>query len=1519
MDVKIAFLYRKIEEEVYVCQPPGFEDSDFPDRVYKVEKALYGLHQAPRAWYETLSTYLLDNGFHKGKIDKTLFIKSYKGDILFVQVYVDDIILVQQRRSYAMHLRGNLKLLCNLIEKYLGTVQFGNDQFAPMLRYGDLVQGNVTIKRGNDLLTSTHGSDLYTISLHETSSPTLICFMAKASPTQAWLWHHRLSHLNINTINLLSMNDIVNGLPKLNYVKDQLCSSCEMGKAKSSSFKTKTAPSSKGRLQLLHMDLCGPMRIKSINGKKYILMPFEHNNSEFRIQDHNNKPSSLKLVPNVIPLADKIDTSLQDLELLFSPMYEEYFTTGNQKADESSSRNVDTSNMNTFYQRYHFNYHWTKDHPLEQVHRDPSKPLQTRRQLATNLEMCMFALTVSTAEPKCNTPKIGLQRKRLLCQTPGVPQMKCVRWPADESSSRNVDTSNMNTFYQRYHFNYHWTKDHPLEQVHRDPSKPLQTRRQLATNLEMCMFALTVSTAEPKCNTPKIGLQRKALVNQLLFVSLLICLGKHDCVERIPSDKNPIRTLGANSKSSHEGYRNTIELLVGNNVVASDDLRGALFVIYLIFAHSRKFSMNGTDTIGFDKSKVECYNYHKRGHFARECMAPRNQENKNRKNSRRSVPVETHASSALVSCDGLRGYDWSNQAEEGLESVEARLLVYKKNESVYEEDIKVLKHEIHLREVAITKLRRKLELAQKQKDEIQLTVENFENSSKNLSKLIDCQIVDKCTTCLGYNDVPPPYTGNFMPQKPIFSFFGLEEFVNEPIVSEPTVKKPIVETSEAKASADKPKGNPQQDLPDKRVIKSGCSRHMTRNISYITDYEEINGGYVAFGGNPKGGKITGRRTITDQEKEDNVNNTNNVNAAGTNGVNDVGANTNNELPFDPEMPDLEDISIFNFSSDHEDDDEMDDMNNLDTTIQMDVKSDFLYEKIKEEVYVCQPPGFEDLDFPDKVFSKVKNASTLMETQKPLLKDEDGKKVDVHMYRSMIGSLMYLTSSRPDIMFAVYACARYLVNLKVLHLYAVKRIFSEGFEQIVDFLNANPIKYALTVNPTAYTSCIEQFWATVKAKTVNWEVQLQALVDATNQKLDFSKYIIESMGKNLDNVNKFLMYPRVGKIFSRKETAIFPTMMVQAQEEMGEDEAINEEMDDSLERTTTTATSLDTEQYRGGGPRCQETMRDIVAQTRSERVSKIFNDPLLTRVIPPQNGEDSLKLNELMELCIKLQQKVLDLETTKTTQALEIDSLKRRVKKLKRRKRSRTHGLKRLYKVGLSARVESSKDEGLGKEDASKQERIADIDSNEDIYLGTTTTTPTTITGARSRPKAKGLVIHEQEQAPTSIVSSQQPSHVKDKAHLALTKPNQVNKVTTSCEICSGPHDPRYYMQDPEQAFVEYASSRTDEARVLKVITDRIAGALPSNTVKNPKLSTSLVLSAHSYLNMDPQCSAHIHGSINTITIHSEKQSDSYEEKAKENEEEEKDSSENINVNSSTPPDLSIAFIIEKVLKFNSFF
>ncbi|GKC09432.1 hypothetical protein Tco_1001042 [Tanacetum coccineum] len=214
--------------------------------------------------------------------------------------------------------------------------------------------------------------------------------------------------------------------------------------------------------------------------------------------------------------------------------------------------------------------------------------------------------------------------------------------------------------------------------------------------------------------------------------------------------------------------------------------------------------------------------------------------------------------------------------------------------------------------------------------------------------------------------------------------------------------------------------------------------------------------------------------------------------------------------------------------------------------------------------------------------------------------------------------------------------------------------------------------------------------------------------------------------------------RAGKGFSGRETPLFPTMVVQNQAEMGEDEVVYKALDDSLVRAATTASSLEAEQdsgninktrskatpnessslgtTSGGGPRRQETMGETIVQTRFENVSKLSNDLLLARGNTLQSGEDSLKLNELMELCTNLQTRVLDLEKIKTTQAEETISLKRRVKKLEQKKRSKTHGLKRLYKVGLTTRVESFRDkESLG-EDVSKQGRINAIDADEDITL-----------------------------------------------------------------------------------------------------------------------------------------------------------------------------------------------------------
>nr|GEY36955.1 uncharacterized mitochondrial protein AtMg00810-like [Tanacetum cinerariifolium] len=202
----------------------------------------------------------------------------------------------------------------------------------------------------------------------------------------------------------------------------------------------------------------------------------------------------------------------------------------------------------------------------------------------------------------------------------------------------------------------------------------------------------------------------------------------------------------------------------------------------------------------------------------------------------------------------------------------------------------------------------------------------------------------------------------------------------------------------------------------------------------------------------------------DQEKEDNVNNTNNVNAAGTNEVNAVSANINNELLFDPEMYRRGKIDKNLFIRRHKDDILLVQVC-VDDIIFGSTKKELCnaFEKImhdkfkissmgeltfflglqvkqkKDVIFISQDKYVDEI--PKKYgFLEVKNESTLMETQKPLLNDEDKEEEDVHMYRSMIGSLMYLTSSRPDIMFAVCACARYQGNPKVSHLYAVKRIF-----------------------------------------------------------------------------------------------------------------------------------------------------------------------------------------------------------------------------------------------------------------------------------------------------------------------------------------------------------------------------------------------------------------------------------------------------------------------------------------------
>ncbi|GJW80314.1 hypothetical protein Tco_0144289 [Tanacetum coccineum] len=226
--------------------------------------------------------------------------------------------------------------------------------------------------------------------------------------------------------------------------------------------------------------------------------------------------------------------------------------------------------------------------------------------------------------------------------------------------------------------------------------------------------------------------------------------------------------------------------------------------------------------------------------------------------------------------------------------------------------------------------------------------------------------------------------------------------------------------------------------------------------------------------------------------------------------------------------------------------------------------------------------------------------------------------------------------------------------------------SNGFEGIIDFLNASSIKYALTVNPTVYESCIKQFWATTKAKTVNGERQIQALVDKkkviiTEKSVRSDLMLEDAEGTECLPNDVFANMKRPGKDFSGKATPLFQTMMVQAPKAMGEDSA---------------------------------------APTDSH------STPIITQ---PSSSKPQKKKSRRKQ---------------RKDSEKEIASLKKRVKQLEKRKKSRTSGLKRLRKVGSASRVESSNDVSLGaQEDASKQGRkIADLDADEEPIVNAAKTT-----------------------------------------------------------------------------------------------------------------------------------------------------------------------------------------------------
>nr|GFA35419.1 retrovirus-related Pol polyprotein from transposon TNT 1-94 [Tanacetum cinerariifolium] len=484
------------------------------------------------------------------------------------------------------HMTGNLKLLINFLEKFLGTVKFRNDQIAPILGYRDL---------GNDLLIGSRGTDLYSITLQDTTSPNPICLMAKATSSQAWLWHRRLSHMNFDTINLLSKNDIVIGLPKLKFVKDHLCSSCELGKAKRKSFQSKITPSSKRWLQLLHMNLCGPTQVASINGKKYVLViidDYSRYTWTHFLRSKDETPEVLidflRLVQRGLHAQVRIVRTDKGTKFLNKTL-DAYFASEGVHHQTSVARTPEQNNVVERWNRtlveaartmlsatkekgdacifvgystqsrayrvfnkrtrvivetIHVNFDELPQIASDHVSSDPVPQCQrtalehdslspdpqyqenvphVAETVTTSNELdflfsLMFTellngssqvMSKSSTESTADAPNQRQQQHTTPLDNQTTPEptfendefINIFCTPVQnrgETSSRHVDSSNMPTFYQHHPSKHRWTKDHLLEQVTGNPSQLVKTRRQLESDGEMCMFALTVSQTEPK-------------------------------------------------------------------------------------------------------------------------------------------------------------------------------------------------------------------------------------------------------------------------------------------------------------------------------------------------------------------------------------------------------------------------------------------------------------------------------------------------------------------------------------------------------------------------------------------------------------------------------------------------------------------------------------------------------------------------------------------------------------------------------------------------------------------------------------------------------------------------------------------------------------------------------------------------------------------------------------------------------------------------------------------------------------
>nr|GEU51013.1 retrovirus-related Pol polyprotein from transposon TNT 1-94 [Tanacetum cinerariifolium] len=367
------------------------------------------------------------------------------------------------------HMTGNRALLTNFVEKFLGTFRFGNNDSAVIAGYGDVVIRSMTIKKvyyveglghnlfsvgqfcdkglkvafqkstcfvrkedGVDLLIGDHSSNLYTIALNEVASNSSTCLLAKASSSQSWLLHQRLSHLNFTTINNLVKNNLVQGLPKMKFEKDHLCSTCEQGKIHRKHHKSKTDFASNKPLYLLHMDLCGPMRIGNESSDVIIsIIKKTQVNLQFQFQRVRTDNGTKFKNKTLAKFFDEVGITQQ-----FSAA---------RTIMKSSTTNVETSNVEI--------------PSNEEVFHESSESFQeesSSSSLNDDIQQSLEKVRV----PSSNTQSISNNMIPNLdeASTSNIEFNEHLEDAYFDASTSFHDPSNVHTFYQPYPYEKKWTK-----------------------------------------------------------------------------------------------------------------------------------------------------------------------------------------------------------------------------------------------------------------------------------------------------------------------------------------------------------------------------------------------------------------------------------------------------------------------------------------------------------------------------------------------------------------------------------------------------------------------------------------------------------------------------------------------------------------------------------------------------------------------------------------------------------------------------------------------------------------------------------------------------------------------------------------------------------------------------------------------------------------------------------------------------------------------------------------------------